>query len=216
MMIIEDFYEEQMERNLRLGDIVKGIAHTHPIINTPFLSIQENSNFKLEISNSEFLVILTPCCSIGPQFFSLAPLFEIHSTIFNNPYFYEDLTRINRLVAPKNAITKANYLSLTNEEKAKYDRASPTYSFKNFFIFKGNPFFKSYIRNKSNIYDYMIDFTRVFYVESKNLKGNGKIKKNFEKIKILQLSVDIRHQLRLKLSHYYGRVPDEDLPYVEL
>lgn len=204
------FYSTTLDDTLRLGDVIKGIAHIHTIIEEPHVIIENPSNYKIDVENSGLLVILTPCCSIGPKYVALAPLIEIPSKYFMNNYFVEDFTRINSPISVRSGIPDSKFEELSVDEQKKILDARPSYTLYDYFIYAGNPLFLPYKKRKVETNCYMVDFKRNFYIESTKLKGNGGIIDSFEKIKLFQLTIESRKKLREKLSFYFARVPTED------
>lgn len=93
------FYEGTIDKALRFGDVLEGYVSVTPKINNPFFN-KGDYNYHIDIALPSFSVVLSPCCSIGEQKISLTPLIEIRKTFFSNPYFAQDLTRINRRMKP--------------------------------------------------------------------------------------------------------------------
>ena len=99
------FYLESQSNALRFGDIVRGFVAATPIVVQPNISGKsEKSAFSLDVSHSPFSIVLSPCCSIGNKVISLAPLINIQPSFLSNPYFSEDLTRINRIMEPEQTL----------------------------------------------------------------------------------------------------------------
>lgn len=65
------------------------------------------------------------------------------------------------------------------------------------------------IRDKKNIETnyYMVDFKNIFKINCKKILSSVNSPLNIKK---LQLSIQVRGELRDKLSYYYGRIPKED------
>src|SRR3972149_10801391 len=97
------FYEENVDESLRFGDVVKGFIITTPNINKPF-STMISEDYSIEINMPTFSVVVSPCCSIGEKIISLTPLIKLRNTFFDNPFFQDDLTRINRQMEPENTL----------------------------------------------------------------------------------------------------------------
>ena len=97
-----EFYQEIIDPGFRFGDVIKGFISATPNVSNPPIN-SDNTNYSIEIS-SPYCAIVSPCCSIKDKVISLSPLLHVNKRIFENPYFREDLTRINRIVPPEKSI----------------------------------------------------------------------------------------------------------------
>jgi hypothetical protein len=206
------FYETtSIDRALRFGDIVQGFISCTPNIDDPTISTH-NYTYQIEISSQPFFVILSPCCSIRDKVISLTPLIKLRGTFFNNPFFVDDLTRINRPVAPEHSLPPSAWESMEPEEKAGRLRSAPGYVSLECFIYEKHDFFHEYTisRREGNISTryYMIDFRYTFRVHCDKINSPRDAPID---VKRLQLTIDTRSELRDKISYYYSRVPNEDL-----
>lgn len=95
------FYAKNPDSAFRFGDIIQGFALSSSCINEPS---RDFSEFDIKIINPKYSVILTPCCSIRNKKIALTPLLQIIPSFFDNPYFCQDLTNINREMKPELAI----------------------------------------------------------------------------------------------------------------
>jgi len=201
------FYQEGLDEDLRLGDIVKGYILAGPIINSPINNIEEN-NFKIDVIHPEYSVVISPCCSIEEKSVLLTPLTGLLSIFYKNKYFIQDFTRINRIMEPQNAFPEDVWNGFTNEEKSRRSQVGLQYAFVDYFIFNSHDLLQKYTvnRREGNVETnyYMIDFRKIFRIEC------GKALKIF-KSKILQLSIQTREELRNKISYYYQRPAKEDI-----
>lgn len=205
------FYQDNMDLGLRFGDVLKGFIFTEPEINEPILT-SDNVKYSIDIAIPYFSVVLTPCCSIENKTISLTPLIRLRKDIFNNPYFADEPTKINRMFLPKDAILPQIWEKLSEEEKLKAVEKGLDYAFYNLFVYKEHPYFQKYsIRIKGGrefeTNYYMIDFSNIYTLKCDIIKRGMQTPTN---VKYLQLSICTRGELRQKISYYYLRKPDED------
>jgi len=208
------FYEERMDNVLRFGDILRGYIAITPRIKVPFLEVSSlNEGYNIDVNLPIFSVVLSPSCSIGHAIISLTPLIKVRNTFFDNPYFAEDLTRINPKMEPQQAVPPHVWNKFPPEEKQKRLEEGYGYAFVELFVYEKNDLFPIYtVHRKGKQEDiktsyYMIDFRNTY-------------KLNYEKIKTpedapleskcLQLSIQARSELRDKIAYYYARVPKEE------
>jgi len=211
------FYEKDIDNALRFGDVLKGYIAITPNIKSPILIQSDlNEGYNINVNLPVFSVIISPCCSIGDDIISLTPLIEVRNTFFNNPYFKEDLTRINRKMEPQLAVPPYIWKSLPQEEKQRRvqeaGKEGRAYAFLNIFIYEGCGLFPEYtvnIKQGGNIQTnyYMIDFRNTYKLYCDKIKSPEKAPLES---KCLQLSLQARDELRNKISYYYARVPKED------
>lgn len=205
------FYNPSPTKDLRFGDIVGGFSFFTPAIDKPLEKVPYGYNVDIEVP--KYCVVLTPCCSIKDKLLCLTPLLEIKKQLIENPYFKEDLTRINRKVEPLKSIPPEYLDKLTPEERAIRSVQEPGFAFGELFIYRGHDDYFTYypLSKEYSINDYMIDFRNVHRINSKSV-----IKANRHEIdsKVLELSVSSREELRIKLSYFYGRPAEEDLAYL--
>jgi len=201
------FYQLEMDNTLRFGDILGGFILSAPNIAEP-ASCQ---NYKIEITTPTYCVVLSPCCSIGNKVISLSPLIKLLGSFFNNPFFVEDLTRINREMEPKQAVSPSVWEQLPPEEKQKRLNEKRGYALTGFFVYGKHDLLPKYPinRKQGNIETnyYMIDFKNIHKINCDKINS---AKDAPLKTKLLQLSISARSELREKLSYFYARVPAED------
>ena len=129
---------------------------------------------------------------------------------WNNPYFADDLTRINRQMEPQYAMAPQHWNNLGDEDKQRRQAEGLSYAFLKFFIYQEHPLLPSYTinRREGNIDTrfYMIDFKRVHFIECDKIKRDN----HPLNTKRLQLTIEARTDLRNKISGYYGRPAAED------
>ncbi|MEW5923370.1 MAG: hypothetical protein AB1746_05225 [Candidatus Zixiibacteriota bacterium] len=203
------FYQQGLDNALRLGDVLSGFVLSATTIDDPQKVI--STQFSVSIEIPDFVVVLSPCCSIEKGVITLTPLIEVRSSFFNNPYFIEDLTRINRIMRPEDSVSPSVWKNLGQEEQNKRLQEGPTFAFSNLFIYEKNQLFKDYVLhrkegNTSTNY-YMIDFKNTHKINCSKIINPQDSPFH---LKYLQLSIDSRSELRLKLAKFYSRIPDED------
>lgn len=205
------FYSDKMDQKFRFGDIIKGFATATPIINNPPLDTSRLS-FQIEVTQSGFYVVLSPCCSINKNVVVLCPLIKLRSTFLKNPYLEEDMTRINKPMRPEQAIPPNVWEQFPEQERQKRLAVGMNYAFVELFVYAKHPLFPEYALSgrqgqKRKTQEYMVDFRQSFTVHCAKITNNST---PFENVKVLQLSIDARGYLRNKLAAYFSRVPKED------
>ncbi len=205
------FYKEGNDNVLRFGDVLKGYVLTTPNIEEPILNIS-NTGYNIEIDLPFLSVVITPCCSIGQKTISLTPLIKLRNAFLKNPYLSEDFTRINRAMEPKQSVPPDTWNNLPEEQKQKRLEEGNAYAFLELFVYEKNdlfPEYSIYINKQRNIETnyYMIDFKNIYKLncEKINTPEDAPIDS-----KCLQLSNQVRNELRDKISYYYARAPKED------
>jgi hypothetical protein len=213
------FYADRPGKILRMGDVVSGYISAVPNQKEPF---NENfADYSLDIKHPVYLVVLTPCCSIGEKTISLAPLETIidagRKKFFSNPKFKQDMTLIN---SPR---TIEEWRELGHQDiTGENDGKSKLYAFDNFFIYAEDSHLVSYdvtVRgeNFKSRY-YLIDFRNAckmkcncIVAETERIQNREPLLEKAASSKILELSIESRACLREKLAFYYRRIPKEDL-----
>lgn len=204
------FYLDHIENdNLRFGDVL-----TWGLLPAPFVEKKEKADIKLDITQSTFSIVLTPCCSIDNSNVCLSPLIEVLPSFYDNPYFVSDLTRINRKMNPQDSVSHERWERFGEEVQNRRLEEGFGYGLLEFFIYENNDLFPEYTVNRrtgDNIETkyYMIDFRNVYKINSETLKSP---QNTLLKSKILQLTPKTREDLRLKMAHYYGKPAKEDEP----
>ena len=210
------FYEPTNSKILRLGDVVKGYLSTETKIKQPFLSI-ENSiyhNYTVNFKVPSFSVVLTPCCSIGEyNMICISPLIELKKDFFKNPYLVYDFTHINREIEPDKAYAPDDWQKIPPEEQQAKLARGKGYIEYYLFIYAPNDCFPPYERRGQQTQFYMVDFRNIQTLRCgliKSREDTSEEDTNILASKCLQLSIQTRDELRMKLAHYFGRRPDED------
>ena len=207
------FYQENMDNALRFGDVLRGYIAITPSIKGPILAPSAlNEGYNIDVNLPMFSAVISPCCSIGHDIISLTPLIEVHNTFFDNSYFAEDLTRINREMEPQQAVSPHIWDGLPPEEKQRRLQEGYGYAFLEFFIYERCDLFPKYMVHKKqgkNIETnyYMVDFRNTYKLYCDKIKSPEKAPLES---KCSQLSVQARSELRDKISYYYARIPKED------
>jgi hypothetical protein len=207
------FYETKPDSALRFGDILFGVALT-----TPSLSeLSSSSKYNIEVELPDHCVILSPCCSIGNSVITVSPLLKIKPSYYKNPFFAEDLTRINRIMSPEQSVAPEIWEKIPPEEKTRRANEGASFALKDVFIFQDHPLLPKYTltdKNKDNYETghYMIDFKNQYKISCKKINSANDAPIDS---KCIQLSIETRNELRNKISSYYSRVPVEDIPACE-
>lgn len=209
------FYTDRLNKALRFGDVVKGYILTNPFYNEPNIFLKEGShNYKIDVEIPEYSVVLTPCCNIEGSIISLTPLTHVRSDFLLNPYFAEDLTRINRMMTAQQAMTPEKWEELDDEAKQKRKEERLNYALLRYFIYAENDRFQEYkVRNRM-ICCHMIDLKNIYTIKCPKIKRANNSRPADSSIldsKILQLSVTSRKELRDKVAYYFSRPPLEDV-----
>lgn len=156
------FYAKKRDNILRFGDVVRGYILSNPTIKEPVSPLKsESHNYKIDIEMPINSIVLTPCCSIGESTISLTPLIKVRSDFFKNPYYAEDLTRINRMMKPQQSLSPDEWKKLSLEKQQRHLAEGTTYAHLNLFIYGENEIFKEYTLRQREITHYMIDFKNI-------------------------------------------------------
>jgi hypothetical protein len=197
---------------LRFGDVISGFIEVSPIINDP-ASTNSERDFKINVIPRKYFVVLTPCCSIAEKMLAITPLISILPFFYNNPYWEEDLTRINKRMKPEYTLPPEAWKNMNSEEQEKRLSEGEAFAFVNLFIYMEHPILPRYEINhkkhgKINTGFYMINFKQSFKVDCDKIIN---AKNCPYEIKCLQLTNDTRNNLREKISDYFLRKPVEEL-----
>ena len=208
---IQMYYKETPEKNLRFGDVIRGFILAAINIDKPNTSLQPEP-YSIEVETPQFCVVLSPCCSIEDKTVLLTSLIKVTSGFFDNPYFSEDLTRINRDMEPHEMVAPSIWNKFPEEEQTKRKNDGRGYALNRYFIYPENDLLPKYQLKKrdGNTIEtgyYMIDFLRTYKVNSEIIVKGGTAPAS---TKYLQLTPTARQELRDKIAYFYGRVPDED------
>ena len=206
------FYQEFTGPGFRFGDVIKGFISATPNISNPPINSDNTADYSIEIS-LPYCAIVSPCCSIKDRVISLSPLLHVNKDIFKNPYFREDLTRINRIVPPEKSIPPIAFKKIPLKKKREILSKDHAYAFLNLFIYKEHDLFPEYPIRLNGVDDfntryYVIDFRNTFRVNCSKIQNPTNVPPG---LKCLQLTIDTRNALRDKITKYYSRLPTEDI-----
>jgi hypothetical protein len=202
------FYADRPGVALRFGDIITGFTNCTPVVDQP-----QTANFHIDVAKESFFVVLSPCCSIDERIVSLVPLQKVRATFFINPFFAEDLSRINLRIPASKALPPDTWEKLSTEDRQARLNSPDGYAFNELFIYNQSDVLPKYLVRCKGGVDvetgcYMIDFRQVFRVASLTIKRGVAFPAG---LKHLELSIKSRGLLRDKISYYFSRVPDEDM-----
>jgi len=201
------FYSKCNSAALRFGDVIHGFPLCSAVINKPPLALVDYK-YHLDVEIPEFSVVLSPCCSIGPSTISICPLKPVLKTFFKNPHFVDDLTTLNRFLAPDKTVPPEEWEALEEEKK---QRMKPGYMFYPLFVYAPHALLPTYdvtIRGETiNVGHHMVDFRDAVKVKCGEIKS---AKDAPLRLKKLELSVETRRDLREKLGAYFHRPAEED------
>jgi hypothetical protein len=204
------FYKKGKSRALRFGDILKGYCHTTARIEKPALDRRFNK-YDIVVDFPLFSVLMSPCCQIERGTIALSPLIPIRISFFENPYLAEDLTRINRMMTPQQAVPPKAWQAMTAEERQRREAKKMEYAFPYLFVFENNTklpvhTLKRHKKKKETGY-YMVDFKNITKLTCDKIMSPEKAPLDS---KILELSVETRKELGDKLASYFGTLAPED------
>lgn len=204
------FYEVTPSKALRFGDILEGYLQAIPAIKEPNV-VPTDSDYSVKFRISRYYVVMTPCCSIGGKTIALTPLLKVYYDFFRNPYFNEDLTRINREMEPQLAVSSEQWEKFEAEEQQRRLNEGIAYASLYFFIYEQHDLLPQYtlthgVDSLETKY-YMIDFRNIYKLDCDKVNSPKNAPLDS---KVLELKVETRKELRDKLTNYFGRTPEED------
>jgi len=207
---VSAFYHTKPSGLPRFGDVVSGFHNATLKLGAKL--DRDFGDFDIAVTHPKYLVILTPCCSIEKTVMSLAPLIQLPHPVFKNPFFAEDPTRINRHVPAKKTLSPTQWEKLPVEDQQERMDKADGYVFIEFYVYQEHDLLLRYEiphdKETRKTGHYMVNFKDICRVESKAIdRGNHS---ELAKLKILELSVQARKELRDKIAYYFARVPDED------
>ena len=205
------YYQDQPVDALRFGDVVRGFPLSAPHIERPGVT-EPLREYRIDVSQPEFSVIMTPCCSIKGQTILLTPLLKINPLFYDNPYLEGDPLRLNRPMTPQQSVSPREWEKMNPEERSRrFDMSKPTsFAFGDLFIYAPHGLLPRYIadpkKGRPETGYYMVDFRRTCRVQCATVTRQ----KSPVGAKVLQLTIDARAALRDKVAAFYARVPPED------
>jgi len=204
------FYQDQHDDALRFGDVVRGFPLSAAHVERPAVT-ETLREYRIDVSQPEFGVIMTPCCSIKGQTLLLTPLLTIYPSFYKNPYLEEDLLRLNRPMTPQQSVSPQEWQKMKAEDRERrFDMSKPTsFAFGDLFVYAPHDLLPRYVDPKKGGPEmgyYMVDFRRTCRVECAAVTRQ----QSPVEAKVLQLSIDARGALRDKVADFFGRVPRED------
>ncbi len=204
------YYEKTPELALRFGDVIRGFILAATNVDKPIFSLP-SSAYSIDVEVPQFCAVLSPCCSIGDGTILLSSLIRVKQSFFQNPYFTEDLTRINREMEPSEKLPPSVWAQLDAAERSKRESEGKGYAVLDSFIYPEDAHLPRYpvkIKGGGTVETgyYMIDFRNIQKVTSKTINR----KSAPDHTKLLQLTPSARQELRDKIAFFYGRVPEED------
>jgi len=202
------FYLDPPTKELRFGDIVTGFQHPTIRIDTPDSSL----DLRITVAKPQYFVVMTPCCDIELQAFSLAPLEQVRDAIVRRPKLLQNLLMVNTKFRPKDGFTAEEIAKMDGPKQADLASASEEYSYQDCFIYEPNGLFAPYDVKRKNqtvatLQHRMVDFKSIFRVGCSMIDRAQELPAG---IKTSELSVETRAQLREKLAYYFGRPATED------
>jgi len=208
------FYSNYPDSALRFGDVVQGFVFATVKLYEPFPAdtdgthFLDDSGYSVDISLPRFSVVMSPSCSIGERMVSLAPLLKVKHKFFENEYYAENLTNINRIMQPQQALPRHAWENkLTPKEREEKMSQGNVYALVELFVYERHDLFPPYTLKENKKAEittnyYMIDFRSIQYI---NCSSVASAENSPLKSKVLQLSDDTRRELWDKLINYYTR-----------
>ena len=208
------FYEERPDHALLLGDIVVGFQAIVAAMHSPGAD-GDADVLEIAVTRPSYFAVMTPCCSVGNKQIALAPLVKIKPSFLSTPYFVEDLTRINRPGNQLDMMPPKELERLSPEQRQAMAERGLSFGLADTFIYAEDDRLKKYdlklpAKGASSTVQtgfYLLEFGSSFRVNCNQVMRN---KPAPQGMKLLQLSVLVRQELRAKLSAYFARIPDED------
>lgn len=201
------FYLDPPTKELRFGDVVTGFQHPTVRIDTPDSAV----DLKISVTRPQYFAVMTPCCNIELSAVSLAPLIQVRDAIvLKHPRLLANLTLINVPFQPKEGFTDGQIAKMDLAKQAELLSQSAQYAFLDCFVYEPNGLFPFYeIKRKetaAKLQYRMVDFKSIFRVECSLIEREQIVPTG---VKISELTVITRAQLRDKLTFYFGRNADE-------
>jgi hypothetical protein len=208
------FYRDGLGKELRFGDIVRGFVITSISLTKTHWGTP-NPPFDINVSMPQYCAILTPCCSIEDKNITVTPLIPLRPSFFENQYLVEDMTRINRVMTPQQSVATQIWSRLPLEEQQRRISEGVTFAYANLFVYAEHEILPKYKLPKKRNGDnqenntgyYMIDFKNVIRINCERILSPSD---SPAECRVLELTVESREELRIKLGWYFSRPPKED------
>jgi len=208
---VSGFYINKPTDDLRLGDVVTGFPVATPAAHDTEAN-KRTATWSIRAVRPSFLVVMTPCCSIEDKSLLLAPLSQIRASFLRNPWWQEDLTRLNRKMPFENSIPPEHLKNLSDTERTERAAAGDQYAIGECFVYAPNSILEPYTLHtkppSGNIAHYMVDFKSIFRIECDFVIRPAKAPAG---TKMLELTIRTRTDMREKLAHFFSRPAKEDL-----
>ena len=138
---------------------------------------------------------------------------QVDPVLGRNPYLAEDFTRVNGPLMPQQFVPPEALEEMSDEVKQERFGFpyAPSYALLHYFVYAGHDLLPKYVFHgkqgdiQTNLY--MVDFRRISPLDWDKILD---AKRAPMEVKVLQLTIETRKQLRDKLAYYFARVPDED------
>jgi hypothetical protein len=194
-------------KDLRFGDVVTGFQHPTVRIDAPDNAL----DLKIAVTRPQYFAVMTPCCNIELKSVSLAPLEKVRDSILKHPRLATNLSLINAPFAPKDMFTPEEIAKMDGDKQAELVTLPAVYAYLECFIYEPNGLFPEYEVKRSkqtwpNLQHRMVDFKSIFRVECSLIEREQEMPSS---VKVSELTVETRAQLRDKLTYYFGRNADE-------
>jgi hypothetical protein len=198
------FYLETNDAALRFGDILRGYVATIPKIKEPNLhTAGVSAGCDIIVSYFDFVVVMSPCCSIKEKIICLAPLIKLEATLFRNPFLRDDPTKINLKMNPQQCWIPEQWEKLPENKKQEELSKGLSYAFLSFFIYNQHQILPRYSGHIKEIQFetgcYMIDFRMIYSLNCEKIINP---KQAPLESKCLQLSIQTRSELRDKIDEF--------------
>lgn len=208
------FYRNGLGNELRFGDVVKGFVLANTVLTKTHWNTPKEA-YDINVLIPEFSIIMTPCCSIEDKTIAITPLLPVRISFFDNLHWADDLTKINRIMTPQQSVSTKVWSQFDGEAQQRRIAEGITYAHANFFIYDEHEILPKYLLSRKRGNQTQEVTTGYYMVDFKNI-----VKVNCDKIvspsdfplecRLLELTVEARDELRVKLGWYYSRLPKED------
>ena len=97
------FYQDIPDKALRFGDVVRGFPLSAAHIDRPAIG-EPLREYQIDVEHPDLGVVMTPCCSMKGEMLLLTPLLPVNPNFYKNPYWADDLLRLNRRMTAEQAV----------------------------------------------------------------------------------------------------------------